>query len=869
MTRADDRADLAPTEPEPPPYDPGRTERATEAAFLGGALDLFLDDDGWGASPTDGPPPRSTRYEVKEEIGRGGMATVHRAFDRELRRHVAIKFLHDELRAGPEFAERFVEEAQATGQLQHPGIVPVYDVGTDGDGRPFFAMKLVRGRTFAEVVRDSRADGDSSGDRARGAATPRLRLFHLLQLLIDVAQAIHYAHERGVVHRDLKPQNVMIGSHGEVHVMDWGLAKVAGDGRRDGRGEARADDESAVATSGQRADTRVGAIIGTPSYMAPEQADGDPSRISAATDVYALGAILFHVLTGTAPFRGTSTAEVLNRVLNEGAPHPRELDGDVPRELDAVCRRAMAMEPRDRYPSARHLGADLQAYLEGRRVSAYSEGVADRARRLARRHPGVTATAGLALLIGLIGALIAIAGIEWQRRRATGALARVLRLSDVKRLAELEASKNELWPATRDRVDDLTEWLKRADDLARRLELHEANLATLGEPGTSADMVTRWQHDTLADLVGDLERLRDETIPSVRARLENARDLHDRSIADHQDAWDRARRSIGDRAACPRYDGLSMTAQEGLVPLARDADTGLWEFWHVPSGERPERGRDGKLIPTGRTGLVLVLVPGGGFDMGARRPAAPTAPEELEANEDPNAQPDEVDGRGRPVRVRLAPFFISKYEMTQGQWRAFTGANPSRFGPDQVLGGKKHSLAHPVEQVSWSDGDQVLFRLGLRLPTEAQWEYAARAETTTPWWTGNDERSVDGAANLADSFWKTSGGPTAYAYVDWLDDGWATHAPVGTYRANGFGLHDVAGNVWEWCRDGYGSYDAPVLPGDGLRDLPPSTDPRYRVYRGGGWSNLPVVARSANRYYETTEFRNFGLGVRPARPIAD
>jgi formylglycine-generating enzyme required for sulfatase activity len=226
----------------------------------------------------------------------------------------------------------------------------------------------------------------------------------------------------------------------------------------------------------------------------------------------------------------------------------------------------------------------------------------------------------------------------------------------------------------------------------------------------------------------------------------------------------------------------------------------------------------------------------------------------------PNYDP-QADANERPVHeVTLSPYFLSKYEMTQGQWEGFTGENPSYY--QNALLGPKPGL-HPVEQVSWEDSQRVMGRLGLVLPTEAQWEYAARAGTTTPWSTGSERESLDGAANLADACCKENGGQTGWVYEEWLDDGFTVHGPVGSLSANGFGLHDVHGNVFEWCRDCSGDYSSPVAPGDGERRV----SSRLRVSRGGSFIFTATSARSAFRNGDPPEGRYNFLGLRPARAI--
>ncbi|MGH7150863.1 MAG: formylglycine-generating enzyme family protein, partial [Planctomycetota bacterium] len=320
--------------------------------------------------------------------------------------------------------------------------------------------------------------------------------------------------------------------------------------------------------------------------------------------------------------------------------------------------------------------------------------------------------------------------------------------------------------------------------------------------------------------------------------------------------------SIRDRAQCPIYGGLEIAPQVGLLPIGRDSGSGLWEFAHLQTGEAAERGADGRLVLKEETGLVLVLLPGGTFSMGAqsRDPAGP--------NHDPQAVGDE----GPVHEVTLSPFFLSKYEMTQGQWLRFVGRNPSIYGPETYSAnwnrsGRKGDLLHPVERVDWNQCMEACERLGLVLPSEAQWEYAARGGTTNVWWTGSEKESLgrSTAANLADSWAKGHGGSNWTAFEEWLDDGYTVHAPIGTYAPNAFGLHEVHGNLFEWCRDGYQS---------GFYARPPERDPLAdpggspgRVMRGGAFSDAATRARSADRNISAPEAAGVSLGLRPARVV--
>jgi formylglycine-generating enzyme required for sulfatase activity len=337
-------------------------------------------------------------------------------------------------------------------------------------------------------------------------------------------------------------------------------------------------------------------------------------------------------------------------------------------------------------------------------------------------------------------------------------------------------------------------------------------------------------------------------LKSVEERLEFARTLENRTVQDPNAAWAAA---IARIAGNPKYCGLRLVPQIGLIPLGPDPRSGLEEFHETQTGESPVRDGEGTLQIGERTALVFVLLPGGRFTMGAQDK------DPLGQNYDPQAQPFEMP----PNDVTLAPFFLSKYEMTQGQWLRFTGSNPSFYQPD---GGWGTDLRCPVEQVTWDDCKLVMARLALRLPTEAQWEYACRAGTTTAWNTGNDVLSLAGFANIADEGSKSAYGP-GWNHEIGLRDGFPFTAPVGSMRPNGFGLHDMHGNVWERCEDGFGWYALlRPEPGDGLRVVAAA---RTRESRGGSFQTPSLYARSAFRSASRPSLHTTNCGLRPARRV--
>jgi len=334
----------------------------------------------------DGRPVAAAAPEDPAEVGRGGIGRVLLAFDEHLGREVALKeLLPEPARGRPEMLARFLREARVTGQLEHPGIVPVYELGRREDGTPYYTMRVVRGRTLAEVLADSR------GLAARLA---------LLTHFVDLCQALAYAHSRGVIHRDVKPANVMLGEFGETVVLDWGLAKVRG--RNDPRGEELIRAVRPLA-DGDAHSTQAGSALGTPAYMSPEQALGLIDQVDERSDVWSLGAMLYELLTGGPPFPGANAWEVLGQVMHRPVRPVREVCPEAPAELASVCEKALHREPARRYRGAGELAAEVRAFLTGGRVLAYDYRAWELLGRFAARHRAALATAlgALALLVGL------------------------------------------------------------------------------------------------------------------------------------------------------------------------------------------------------------------------------------------------------------------------------------------------------------------------------------------------------------------------------------------------------------------------------------------------------------------------------------
>ncbi|MBI3830791.1 MAG: protein kinase [Planctomycetes bacterium] len=395
------------------------------------------------AAPSFTTPSKLGPYEILEEIGRGGMGLVLRGRDASLRREVAIKILRPEAQGDDGRRLRFTEEAQVTGQLEHPGIVPVHFLGQDAEGRAFFSMKLVTGLPLDQIVRNWHA-----GDAETLEEYPLTRLLSIFE---RVCETVGFAHSKGILHRDLKPSNVMIGSHGEVWVLDWGLAKAIKEKDGSGTIKSRATEVKSVRQDLGKDLTLDGLTVGTPEYMSPEQAAGDP--LDEGADIFGLGGVLYALLTGHAPIRGKSVEDtVSNAAHGKFTPLRRTGAGkQLPAALVAITEKCLEKSRKERYRNAKHLLRDLRAFAAGEAVSALPDTSLDRLRRFARRHrTGVAITgaaAGLLLLTLTIAAII-VAGKEREARNAQDeAQADRLRAqaSDSKRLqAESEKLQAEL-----------------------------------------------------------------------------------------------------------------------------------------------------------------------------------------------------------------------------------------------------------------------------------------------------------------------------------------------------------------------------------------------------------------------------------------
>ena len=836
---------------------------------------------------------KSSAIEERDELGRGGMGIVLEVFDGDLARGLAMKVLNAEREPDPslrrEMESRFFQEAQVTAQLDHPGVPPIHELGLLPDGRPFYTMPKFPKRTLEHVFtkaaeRGSATDGQNSDER-----WTRERC---LEFLVRVLEPLAFAHSRGVVHRDVKPANVIVGEFGAVLVIDWGLARVVGaKGAQDAvwsdrLAELRATFGDAFVFTSPH---------GTPGYMAPEQAGFDVSRHDARTDVYAVGAMLYRLLVGTPPHADSikelgargGTLEELEELLGGAPTALAELAPDAPPELVAICERAMQPKPADRYPTANAMADDLRRYLELRPVLAYRTGPWVEFSKWVRRNRAVASLLG-ALAVGAVGASWGGYFLERERgRAAVAAQDRERNLTGAVLLDSVLERSQRVWqapgqlPVLEAIQRDAAFLLERAEDLPRRIEALERERERTGVSTDREDLSLQIaelhrQQAGLSDLEAALDRAR-STETHVRAAM-----AHRPSDTEIHAAWDRALSAL---AADKRFEGASLQRQPDLLPLGPTEPAGLWSFLHLETADFSTPlvyDHADKVGPT--RGLLLLLLPGGAVALGA---TPPTSAAEVELPHRDLYSYERDSERALPGHepvprtVRLEPYYLGRYEVTRADWQRIMGevrhSSPADEGVD--------SLLQPAVMLDRVDALDFCERLDLTLPTEAQWEAAYRAGTHTPTFvplafvqTENgpnyDWEPLGAYANVLDRATLAAGiqGASRDDYPNIYlsgepDDGFVYAAPVGSFAPNPYGLFDMAGNVWEWCLGDYVPGWGALRPGDGAHLAQGA--PNLGVFRGGSWFAPAVQARAAMRmdFQPSTEHWDVGLRVcRPATP---
>jgi serine/threonine protein kinase len=539
------------------------------------------------------------RFELLRAHAEGGLGKVWIAKDRELNREVAFKEIKPSHAQDVGSRGRFVLEAEITGGLEHPGIVPIYSLGHHDNGRPFYAMRFIRGDSLKEAVQKfhspakapapksdpnaptvigqnpvqdpvaavarpwdevheedaNKTDTGSPRSGERGYASfeafASVEFRQLLGRFVDVCNAIEYAHSRGVLHRDLKPGNIMLGKYGETLVVDWGLAKATGKADQ----FAEAEEPVLLPSSGSGVEpTQIGSAIGTPAYMSPEQAAGRLDELGPATDVYSLGATLYHVLTGQPPLRKSAKlplAELLARVQRGEFPTPREINPQIPKPLQAICLKAMSLRRSDRYELTSSLAADVERYLADEPVSAHAEPLTIRARRWVKRHQtlvGSTAAAVLVATVSLSVLMVVVAGKNVALESANTSIVRA-NTQLAKANTDLEAA-NASERAAKDEADQKRIAADKARDETKQVLDYLVAAFRKSDPDVDGETLT------VAALFGQAVEQLDATFPNqplIQAQLLNAigqtyhgLGLYRKSIAIHERASDLRRNELGD-----------------------------------------------------------------------------------------------------------------------------------------------------------------------------------------------------------------------------------------------------------------------------------------------------------------------------------
>jgi formylglycine-generating enzyme required for sulfatase activity len=740
------------------------------------------------APPTAAPPtpipdgsmafPEVSGYTVLGVLGRGGMGVVYKAEQAGLRRMVALKMILHGDHVGDDERRRFQAEAEAIAALQHPHIVQVYEVG-EHNGLPFFSMEFCPRGSL-----EGKLDG-TPWEPERAAA--------LVQTLAGAVQA---AHQAGLVHRDLKPGNVLLAADGSPKVTDFGLVK-----RLDVAGQ-----------------TQSGAVVGTPSYMAPEQAGGNSKDIGPAADVYALGAILYELLTGRPPFKAATPVDTVLQLLSVEPVPVRRLQPNTPRDIETICLKCLAKEPHRRYAAATALAEDLRRYQAGEPIQARPAGRLERTVKWARRRPALAALLGVTVLafvaLTVLSANLAVArnDAEHQALIAIGK----------EQEARQEAEKAKVVR------DFLVSIFHFSDPTRKRGTINAREI--LDEADKRIERDFNQQPELRQELRTVIEQVYDKIgLVAPAAMILESRgsvQLHpvrgmNRAAAPQVLLYPGDQLQLGADATV-QLIVLSDLHKERLEP-SREA------IVRRQGCEPPEAIRERAAnIP-----MTFVRLPKGTFYMG-------------------------WDGKKKGVKTEIKEdFAIAVHAVTQGQWQAVMGTSPSWFSRKgegaltlQDISDEELKL-FPVEQVSWNDVQAFLDKLNekerttgyrYRLPTEAEWEYACRGGATS-----EEECSYhfyfDKPTNELTSEQANFNGRFPFGKAGWGN--WLERTTrVGAYPPNKLGLCDMHGNVWQWC-DSLWKPEGPE-----------------RVVRGGAWNWHGTSCLAGYRYHSEPSRRDRSLGFR-------
>ncbi len=850
-------------------------------------LDDLVDSDASITLPSSKPPsddrPRLGPYIDLGPIGEGGMGEVRRVLDTTLNRHVAMKILHPNAMQNPHLMARFIEEVQVGAQLQHPNIIPVHEMGVLDDGRLFFTMKEVKGREFSKAIREVH---DASQNGKWGVTDDGWNFTRLIEVFRQICSAMAFAHTRGVVHRDLKPANVMIGSFNEVLVVDWGIAKVMGsDANR------YKDAESVVTKRSEDADlrTRYGSVTGTPSFMAPEQAMGNPDDIDERSDIYALGAILYYILSGHAPYTGASAKEVLERLLANAPKTLQRRKGNedfnpgkvsffeeatqvarsgppLPEDLIDACEKAMSRKKTDRYQTAHALGHAVQQWLDGskkrHRAHVWVAEARETASKAWRCREGADA---LALEISQVESslgkdvLLAEKYPVWDLEAKLTAL----REDHVELVAKRQRLLHRALIECPDSVEALEELINDCID-RHRDATKERNAALARSIASEArgyldQLPETSQTKTSGNAYfAGLARVSLEFTENVTVLLDRFEEAKKRMVAQPTSSL-RANRyekrmPVGSyqlRLESPEHDPVTYPFQ-----LSFGAD------WDSREPGAIETNKPLILPPRGEIRAGTNYVPEGWFFAGG----------------DPEA-PNSLDEK----YVWADGFVISETPITHGQYLEFINNLVATIGRDEAElwlpreqsssedtrgeslylwseGGFSHRkgdafLDHPVTNVTWYCG--VAYSQWLaettgkpwRLPLELEWEKAAR---------GPDRRRFPWGDQFDAAF--------CVMMDSHVGDPEIKSVFENVFDTSVYGVKSMAGNTREWCLDLFQADAYPVEAGrltfPTLMDL---TSTGFRSSRGGSYGNAQSRTRSADRDWWFPLRAYVGRGFRVAR----